>query len=148
MSDVIDPNIDPNTILYVDACVKRWQPFVKGMSKERQGFTSYLCEREANYLKERYEPMTPAERAAEGGILKWIFPILKRTCERIALGETEFDRLCEAAVATVEDMSEPVWCVWGMRDHGPPEEVKTDLLPPLMERAQTNLLAYEKIVSR
>jgi hypothetical protein len=145
MSDAIDPNIDPNTILYVDACVKRWEPLVKSMAKERQGFTSYLCERESKYLQSIYDPMTPDERMKHGADLKWVFPILRRTCERIALGETEFDRLFQAAEAVVDEMSEPVWCVWGMRDHGPPEEVKTNVLPLLVERAHAGLLDYEKI---
>ena len=144
----IDPNIDPNTILYVDACVEKWQPFVKDMTEERQGFTSDLCERESNYLKGVCGDIPPGKRGAMGASLKYVFPILKRMSERIALGETEFCRLREAAEAVVEEMSEPVWCVGGMRDHGPSEEVKTNLLPPLVERTHANLLAYEKIISR
>lgn len=144
----IDPSIDPSTILYVDACVEKWEPFVKDVDADRQGRLSYLCERESQYLQSVYGDMSPAERGAKGFELKWIFPILKRTIERIGLGETEFGRVWEAAQAVVEDMSEPVWCVWGMRDHGPPEEVKTRLLPPLVERTHASLTKFEKIVSR
>ena len=144
----IDPSISPNTILYVDACVEKWELFIKDMAKERQGFTSYLCEREAKHLHTVFDGMPQVDRLSNGAQVKWTFPILKRLGERIALGETEFDRLFAVAEAVVDEMSEPVWCVWGMRDYGPPEEVKTVLLPPLVERAHANLLVYKKIVSR
>jgi hypothetical protein len=143
----IDPNMDPSTILYIDACVEKWKPLVEDMAEERKGFTSYLCERESKYLQDVYGDMSPAERGAKGGLLKWIFPILRRLSENIALGETEFGRIYDVAVAVVEDMSEPVWCVGGMRDSGPPEEVR-EVLSPLVERAHAGLLAYKKIVGR
>ena len=146
----IDPKIDPNTVLYIDACRERWQPFVKGIAEERRGLAGYLCEREASYLKGTSGPTDSlAVRARRGAALKFVFPVLRRISERIAPGETEFGQVYETTEAAFEDVfPEPVWCIWGVRDDRPSEKEKKEFLSPLVERTHASLLAFEKIVSR
>ena len=144
----IDPSIDRTTILYVDACVEKWEPFVK--DADHPGRLSFLCEREANFWKSELEkPGAPVKDVDIGARLKYIFPTLKKLNELLAPGEIEFDQIHATADTAFEDiLPEPVWCVWGMRDNRPSEKEKTRILNPLVERSHAALVDYEKIVSR
>jgi len=94
--------------------------------------------------------MSPAERAQEGSVLKFIFPILTRTAENLALGETEHKRVWEAIDAAFDLVCPPprygsngMWdCV--IRDY----PKKYPLLKSLAERTHASLLAFEKIVRK
>lgn len=145
------PTADPNTILYVDQCVERWQPFVKDVDPSRQARLSYLCEQEANHWKREIDAGESdlAARAQRGAQLKFIFPTLKRFNELLAADETEFDLTYATIEKAFEDsLPEPVWCVWGIRDCRPPEDERREILCPLVERTHAALLRFEKIVRR
>ena len=146
----IDPNIDPNTILFVDACAEKWLPFTKNVDADRQGRLSYLCEREANYWKsELQKDGALIKQMNIGAKLKYVFPTLMKLNDRITQGETEFDQVWKTAEAALEDVfPEPVWCVWGMRDNRPSEKAMREFLSPFVERSHASLLAVETIVSR
>jgi hypothetical protein len=147
--DAIDPSINPSTVLYVDACVKRWEPFVKDVDADYQGRLSYLCERESNFWRDELQkPGAPVTIAGVDNKLKYVFPTLKAFNKQLALGETEFDQIAATAGAAFKSiLPEPVWCLWGPRDNRPSEKEEKKFLSPLVERTHASLLAYEKIVS-
>jgi len=146
----IDPSMNPNTILYVDACVEKWEPFVKLVEEERWARLAYLCEREANYWKDELQKDgAPVTIAGQDAALKYVFPTLKKLDELLPQGATEFDQIYETAHVAFEDiLPEPVWCVGRMRDNRPSEKETREILSPLVERTHASLIAYEKIVSR
>lgn len=141
-------SMDQTTVLYVDACVEKWMPFVKDVDPSRHGRLSYLCERETRYWKANLrEDGSPVKNVDIGAKLKYVFPTLKKLDERLPRGETDFDQIYETTNAAFEDiLPEPVWCIWGMRDNRPSAEETKGLLGPLVERTHAVLVDYEKIV--
>ena len=142
------PTAVPDTILYIDQCVERWQPFLKDVGKERQGRLAYLFETEANYLKSTLGPDDgSAIRAQRGATLKFVFPLLKHMGLRLALEETSFELVCEAGDASFDDLF-PEHHYGCTRHDRLSEDEKRAFLGPLMERAHATLIAYERIVNR
>lgn len=140
--------VDPTTVLYIDNCTKKWQPFIKDVSVARQGRLAYLCERESKYMQSIISSNT-----GMGTTLKFIFPMLKNLSASLTLNETDFDQVWEAADAAFEDVFPPprygdhgMWdCV--IRDR-PSDQEKRELLSGLVERTHSSLLIYGTIVGK
>lgn len=139
-----------DTVLFIDWCVKRWEPFAKHVEEIKQGRAAYVLEREASYLKEvdRCAFATPEERAMLGAQLKYVFPTLMRTMTNLPLGVTDFEQIAAATSAGFDFVFEQDNKGCCRRHETPPSEEKLKFITPLAERAHASVLAYEKIVSR
>lgn len=144
----IDPNISPNSILYVDACVEKWLVCVANTDESRQGRLAYLLERESAFwraiLKEDGAPINNVD------IDRMCMPSMSSLSgleTMLAPKETEFELVVESTQAALRKYFE-LDLAWTGRNFGPTNEAVDTLSIPFAERVHAYLLDYEKIVGR
>ncbi len=137
-------NPDPNTILFIDDCARKWAPFTEGMTESKAARCAYLLENEAAYLKS----LLDVERELKmGASLKFIFPVVRKAVELLPEDETEYPQVYGAFSQAVDDVLEVAESIRSSSE--PPTSFESQvLLSPLVERAHDALLKFEKITSR
>jgi len=142
------PAINPESILFVDHCVKKWMPFLKDVGPDRHGRLAYLAEREVSYWqRELKKDGAPVKDVDTGRLLQPIIGSLKELEAGLDPGETKFEAIAESAQAAGRAYYERDKA-WAMRNFGPNSDALNEILIPLAERAQSYFIDYERIVSR